>query len=145
MISGSATRDADFKNGFTAWINSIKRKTREELLAECREQNPSWPEAEREPWINSKHRVSPRVTALIDPPDMISLDLPNLFKRITCPVLFISADAGLGAASNEKDIAQLKMSIPHMQVTHIAQAGHNIRREQFDGYLENIQNFMKGL
>jgi pimeloyl-ACP methyl ester carboxylesterase len=145
MISGSATRDADFKNGFTAWINSIKRKTREELLAECREQNPSWPEAEREPWINSKHRVSPRVTALIDPPDMISLDLPNLFKRITCPVLFISADAGLGAASNEKDIAQLKMSIPHMQVTHIAGAGHNIRREQFEKYLESAQNFMKGL
>lgn len=145
MIPGSTTRDADFKTGFTTWINSIKRKTREELLSECREQNPAWSDAEVGPWINSKHRVSPRVTALIDPPDMIPLDLPNLFKRITCPVLFIGADAELGAASKEADIAQLKMSIPHMQVTRIAQAGHNIRREQFAVYLENIQNFMKGL
>jgi N-formylmaleamate deformylase len=144
MVSGSASQDENFKNGFTTWINSIKRKTRGDLLSECREQNPAWSEAEIEPWINSKHRVSPKVTALIDPPDMMSIDQPNLFKRITCPALFISADAGRGAASGEKDIVQLKTYIPHLQVKHIAQAGHNIRRDQFATYLENIQNFIKG-
>lgn len=145
MISENTPRDENFKNGFNTWVNSIKRKTREELLSECREQNPAWSEAEIEPWINSKHRVSPRVTALIDPPDMLSIDLPNLFKKITCPTLLISAESKRGAASSEKDIAQLKTYIPHMQVTHIANAGHSIRREQFAKYLECIQNFMKGL
>lgn len=138
-------RDESFKIGFTTWINSIKRKTRGELLSECREQNPAWSEAEIEPWINSKHRVSFKVTALIDPPDMISIDLPNLFKRITCPTLFISAEAARGAASGEKDIAKLKTYIPHMQINQIVGAGHNIRREQFAAYLESIKNFMKGL
>lgn len=145
MVSGSASREETFKNGFTTWINSIKRKSREDLLSECREQNPAWSETELEPWINSKHRVSLKVTALIDPPDMISIDMPNLFKRITCPTLFISAEAARGAASSDKDIAQLKTCIPHMQVTHIADAGHNIRREQFTKYLESIQTFTKGL
>lgn len=145
MNVAGTSRDESFKIGFTTWINSIKRKTREDLLSECREQNPAWSEAEFEPWINSKHRVSPKVTALIDPPDMISIDLPKLFKRITCPTLFISAESKRGAISSEKDIAELKTYIPHMQVAHIADAGHSIRREQFAGYLECIQTFMKNL
>jgi pimeloyl-ACP methyl ester carboxylesterase len=145
MNATGTSRDENFKNGFITWVNSIKRKTRGELLSECREQNPAWSEAELEPWINSKHRVSPKVTTLIDPPDMISIDLPNLFKRITCPILFISAEAGRGAASSEKDIAGLKTYIPQMQVTHIADAGHSIRREQFARYLGSIKTFVKGL
>jgi N-formylmaleamate deformylase len=145
MNVAGVARDESFKIGFTAWINAIKRKTRGELLSECREQNPAWSEAEIEPWVNSKHRVSPKVTALIDPPDMISIDMPNLFKKITCPALLIRADVERGAISGDKEIAQLKTFIPHLQVTHIANAGHNIRREQFDKYLENIQSFLKNI
>ena len=145
MSAAGTSRDESFKIGFVTWINSIKRKTREELLSECREQNPAWSKAEIEPWINSKHRVSPKVTALIDPPDMISIDLPNLFKKITCPTLFISAESIRGAASSEKDIAQIKILIPHMQATHIAGSGHNICREQFVRYLESIRIFTRGL
>jgi len=145
MNAADTSRDESFKIGFMTWINSIKRKTREDLLSECREQNPAWSEAEIEPWINSKHRVSPKVTALIDPPDMLSIDLPNLFKKIICPTLFISAEAKCGAASSEKDISQIKIFIPHMQVAHIAKAGHSIRRDQFAKYLESIQSFTKEL
>lgn len=145
MNAAGASRDESFKIGFITWINAIKRMTRGELLSECQNQNSAWSEAEFEPWVNSKHRVSPKVTALIDPPDMFSIDMPNLFKRISCPALLISAETKRGAASSETDIAQLKIYIPHMQVTHIADAGHNIRREQFNKYLEVIQNFMKGL
>jgi pimeloyl-ACP methyl ester carboxylesterase len=145
MISASTPRNTEFLDGFTNWVNSIKRMTREELLSECRAQNPAWSEAEFEPWVNSKQRVSHKVTALIDPSDMNSIDLPNLFKKITCPALLLSADVERGAASGEKDIVQLKTSIPHLQVTHIAGAGHNIRREQFAKYLESVQKFLKGL
>lgn len=145
MSPEATSRNADFKAGFVAWVNAIKRKTRGELLSECQNQNPAWSEAEFEPWVNSKQRVSPKVTALIDPADMTSIDLPNLFKKITCPALFISAETNRGAASSEKDIAQLKTYIPHMQVNHIADAGHSIRREQFVKYLESTQNFLKGL
>ena len=145
MPAETTSRNADFKTGFITWINSIKRKTQGELLSECQNQNSAWSEAEFEPWVNSKQRVSPKVTALIDPADMISIDLPNLFKKITCPALFISAEVERGAASSEKDIAQLKTSIPHLHVSHITGAGHNIRREQFANYLESIQNFLKGL
>jgi N-formylmaleamate deformylase len=145
MTPENTSRNADFKIGFTAWVNAIKRKTREELLSECQSQNSAWGEAEFEPWVNSKQRVSHKVTALIDPPDMISIDLPNLFKKITCPALLMSAETNRGAASNEKDIAQLKTYIPQLRVNHIAGAGHNIRREQFAKYIECTQNFLKGL
>lgn len=145
MNAAGTSRDESFKIGFTTWVNSIKRKTRGDLLSECREQNPVWSEAEIEPWINSKHRVSPKVIELIDPPDMISIDLPNLFRKITCPTLFISAETSRGAASGEKDVAQIKTLIPHIKMSHIEGAGHNIRREQFSRYLESIQDFFKEL
>jgi pimeloyl-ACP methyl ester carboxylesterase len=145
MVSNGQPRDPEFVNGFAAWINAIKRKTRDELLSECQEQNPAWSEAEFDPWVNSKQRVSPRVTALIDPPDMTSIDMPHLFKKITCPALFISAEVRLGAASKAEDIDQLKNYIPQLQATYIAGAGHNIRREQFASYLRSIQSYLQGL
>ncbi len=145
MVTKKAPQHHESANGLAAWIEAIKRKTRDELLSECREQNPAWSEAELEPWVNSKQRASHKIAALINPPDIASLDLPNLFKKITCPVLIISAETQRGAASNAEDIVQLKEYIPQLQVAHISQAGHNIRREQFSNYLESIQNFLKDL
>lgn len=119
MISGSTPRDENIKKGFTKWIESIKRKTRGELLSECREQNPAWSEVEIEPWVNSKHRVSPKVTALIDPSDMISIDLPSLFRKITCPVLFISAEAGARCGIQRKRYCRTEnIDPPHAGDSH---------------------------
>ncbi len=141
----SPGRNEAFLQGFYAWLESNKRKTRDELLNECRTQKPGWPEAEFNPWADSKHRFSLRVAGLIDPPDMVSINFPELLKHISCPVLFISADPERGAASNEDAIAQLKEYVPQLQVAHIPQAGHNIRCDQPTRYLEVVQQFLNGL
>jgi N-formylmaleamate deformylase len=142
MSSEASVQNDEHFQGFSGWIASNKRKTRDDLLAEVRAQNLSWPEAELEPWVNSKHRFSLNIIGLINPPDMVSIGFPTLLKRITCPALFISADPVRGAASGEKDIARIKEFIPHLQVVPIANAGHNIRREQFARYLEVVQQFL---
>ena len=130
------------RNYLSEWIYGLKRKTKDDLLAEGRANNVGWSEAELEPWANAKHRFSLAVTALIHPEDIISIDFPQLLRRITCPALFISADSERGAASSESDIVKLKGWLPQLHVAHIAEAGHNIRREQFARYMEVVQRFL---
>jgi pimeloyl-ACP methyl ester carboxylesterase len=145
MYSEDHTRNEDVVHELIVWIHSNKRKTRDELAAEYRTNNATWPDAEMDPWVNSKHRYSLNIAALARPADLISIDFPHLLQQITCPVLFISADVAKGAAAGEEDIAKMKEMLPHMQTVPVADAGHNIRRERFNYYMDVVQNFLAEL
>jgi N-formylmaleamate deformylase len=131
--------DVEHRNSFIAWAKGLKRRTRDELIAECHEVNSHWSEAEIGPWADAKHRCSIRVTALALPEDVPSLNFPILLQSITCPVLFISAATERGALSGKEDIAKLNEWLPRLQVSHIATAGHSIRRDAFSHYMEVVQ------
>jgi N-formylmaleamate deformylase len=131
--------DVEHRNSFIAWAKGLKRRTRDELIAECHEVNSHWSEAEIGPWADAKHRYSIRVTALALPEDVPSLNFPILLQSITCPVLFISAATERGALSGKEDIAKLNEWLPRLQVSHIATAGHSIRRDAFSHYMEVVQ------
>jgi len=145
MASESDTQNNEVVNGLTGWIYSNKRKTRDDLLTECRANSPTWSDVELGPWVNSKHRYSLNITALIHPEDMISINFPNLFQQMTCAALFSSADAAKGAAAGEIEIAKIKEMLPQLLVVHVADAGHNIRREQFARYMDIVQKFLADL
>jgi pimeloyl-ACP methyl ester carboxylesterase len=145
MDSEDNTRNNEVVNGLTGWIYSNKRKTRDDLVAECRTNSPTWSGVELDPWVNSKHRYSLNIAALVHPEDMISINFPNLFQQITCPALFISAEVTKGAASGEEGIAKIKGMLSQLQVVHVVNAGHNIRREQFARYMDVVQEFLADL
>lgn len=145
MSSERNTQDNEVGNGLIDWIHSNKRKTRDDLVTEFHTNNPTWPDVELDSWVNSKHRYSPRIVALVHPEDKVSIKLPHLFQQITCPVLFICADPTKGAASGEQDIVKMKEMVPQLQVVHVANAGHNIRREKFGEYMNIVQEFLADL
>lgn len=142
MPSMSSSEDNKVINGLTDWIYSNKRKTHDDLVAEFHTNNPTWSVVELEPWVNSKHRYSLNIAALVHPEDISSIDLPHLFQQINCSTMFISADAEKGAASSKADISELEKILPQMKATHVTDAGHNIRREQFARYMEVVQEFL---
>ena len=144
-FDGSSAKDAEFRNSLTEWIYGNKRKTRDDLLAEGRANNVGWSDAELESWVDAKHRFSLKITALVYPQDIVSIDFPKLLKRVTCPALFISADTQRGAASSEVEIAKLKGWLPQLHVAHIAEAGHSIRRDQFGRYMDVVKQALVGL
>jgi N-formylmaleamate deformylase len=121
------------------WITGVKRKTREELIAEERAENPRWSGEELELLADAKQRFSPAILRLIGPQSLGSVDIPKIARGITCPVEFLSADRQLGAASSAVDIALLKEWIPQLNDTRIAGAGHSIHRDQFAKYMEALQ------
>jgi N-formylmaleamate deformylase len=123
-------------------MEANKRKTRDELLAECRVNHPSWSQAELDPWVNAKHRHSLKITGLLTSPSINPIDFQKILAQITCPALLLSADLERGAAAGEGDLAQLKDLLRHLQIVHIPGAGHNIRRERFGRYIEVVQGFL---
>ena len=78
----------------------LKAKTREELLAGQRAEQPGWSDAELEPWADAKQRFSPNVlqSRTRKPGDV---DWPAILPRITCPALLITADPERGAIVTE--------------------------------------------
>ncbi len=117
----------------------LQNKTRDELIAEMRTQHPDWSEAELGPWADAKLRLHPRV-ATFDPTAGITWQ--ELLPRITCPALLITADLDRGAIVRPEHAAEMQRQLPQLQIMHIPGAGHNIRREQFDRFLEAVRSFL---
>jgi len=128
----------DARVGMRTWMRDLKRKTRDDLLESVRIENPAWSEAELDPWADAKHRFSLKITQLIDNPDAVPSNFPELLQQITCPVLLITADPQRGAILTDEDVAELEKFVPHLKREHIPGAGHNIHREQFSRYMEII-------
>jgi N-formylmaleamate deformylase len=122
-----------------AWITDLKRKTREELIAEQRAASPDWSEAELGPWADSKLRLSLNALKLFTG---TPVDWDATLRGVTCPALLISADPSQGALITEEGAAALQALIPHLRVAHIPGAGHSIRREQFARYLDTVYAFL---
>lgn len=120
-------------------IVNLKRKTREEMIADQHAQSPSWSVAELEPWADSKLRLSFYV---LNRGNVTPIDWPTTVQHITCPTLLITADPALGAIVTTEGSAAFQQLLPQAQIAHIPGAGHSVRREQFEPYMTVIQAFL---
>jgi len=117
-----------------------KAMTREALIAQCRAQNPSWSEEELGPWADSKLRVSLKFAGAFRAPERPSWQ--ELLPKITCPVLLITADPERGAIVTPEVAEEASRLLPSLKVVRLRGAGHNIRREQFAGYMQAVRAFL---
>lgn len=61
----------------------------------------------------------------------------------TCPTLLITADPNLGAIVTP-EIAQTIIDVnKRIELIHLPGAGHSIRREQFESFVEVVTDFLK--
>lgn len=135
--------ELDARSGMLLWFKDVKRKTHDELFEAVRADNPHWPEAELGPWIDSKHRFSPKIARLVESPNAVPANLPSLLAQITCPALVITAEHEREAILTDEDVAELQRSVHHLERAHIPGAGHSIHREQFARYMEVVEQFLK--
>ncbi|CAN5864171.1 alpha/beta hydrolase [soil metagenome] len=131
--------DTERQARMRAGIVALKRKLREELMADQRAATPGWSEAELAPWADSKLRLSFNVLNRIGG---ASVDWPTLVQRVTCPALLITADPARGAIVTAEGAAALQTLAPQTRVVHIPNAGHSIRRDQFGPYMEAVKAFL---
>lgn len=134
-IEGIETRKA-----FAEWFQSIKRKTKEELVDEAVDKG--WAETDQKTWVDAKQRVSPRAIELIAPADILTFDFPDLVSRIECPVLLVHGDPDRGAICTDEDAAELRAILPTLQMVQIPNGTHSIHRSQFAPFLKAVEQFL---
>lgn len=131
--------------GINEWLTQIKQKSRAELFAFSRMDEPDWSEAEREPWVESKLQFSPQIAEVLRPETPASVDWPAVLGKIRCPALLITAEVARGAATSPEAAAALRQQLPQLQIAPIAGAGHSIRRDQPAAYLAAVRAFLQSL
>ena len=137
--------ELDLRAGMRAWFYDLKRKTRAELFEAAQTDNPTWSQAEIDPWADSKHRFSLEITQMLDSLDTVPANIQALLGQIRCPTLLLTADPTLGAILTDKDVGELQQLVPQIQREHIPGAGHNIRRDQYPIYMQTIRAFLDQL
>jgi N-formylmaleamate deformylase len=114
---------------------------REALLARGRADNPLWAEEEFEPWLDSKMAVDSESLPLLSQ----VLNWRQALSRITAPTLLLTGDPERGAIMTPEIAEEVKELQPLVQMVRIRGAGHSIRREQFEPYLEAVRRFLAGV
>jgi N-formylmaleamate deformylase len=102
----------------------------------------TWDKSEFDPWSEAKRLFKTQVTEGLrsDPPAW-----QETARRIACPTLLITADPARGSIVTAAAAQRAVALNPKIQVVHIAGAGHNVRREAFEKYIEAVTAFLAGL
>jgi len=112
----------------------------EKILKRGRKQNPTWSEDEMLPWAESKVLFKENdgkklVMGLVDD----ETEWKEILSNINCPTLLITSDKGMTKDDKTREIVEL---IKNCKWVKIEGAGHNIRREQYKRYMEEVQDFL---
>ena len=116
-----------------------KALSRPDLIAWGHARFPKWSEAELGPWSESKHLVSLNAIDIVADPGTSWYDS---VEQIGCPILLITGDPALGAIVAPEAAAALEQRWQNGRVARIADAGHNIRRDNFEPYMAALRVFL---
>ena len=133
------TDDAPQRNNLAVWAEEMQSKTLEEIMAMGREDSPEWDEIEFGPWAAAKLQLRAEamgVRARPRPP------WREVFGRVQCPLLLITADNDKGAIVTPENAAEAARINDKVEVVHIPGAGHNVRREQFEPFMDAVREFL---
>jgi len=123
----------------TGWAEELKTKTREEIIAIGRAQNPLWSEEELGPWADSKLQLNLYATQQVGGPGEPWRDL---FARTTCPILILRSDNDKGSSVTPELAAEAERLFPNVRSVYIPGAGHNIRRENLPAFMAAVKAFL---
>jgi N-formylmaleamate deformylase len=146
-----ATEREGAQDGLRAYFNTIKGKNHAELMAWRRIQSPNWSETDVRTFADAKMRLNPQTLAPFmsqnagasNARDAASpVDWPTLLRQIRCPALLITGDPALGALVSASQAAMLQEQVRTLRVAHIANASHDVRRDQSDDFLAVISPFL---
>jgi len=117
-------------------------KTAEQIIATRKAEQSKWADEEFAGWAAAKQQLSPEVTQYVT---AARIPWRDICARIVCPTLLITADVADGAIVTPDSAAEASRLLRKGRVVHIAGAGHNIRRDQFEAYMTAVRAFLAEL
>lgn len=121
------------------WIVRMRATPFPERAAQCRAENPHWPEGEVAPWAESKGQVDP---AIFDRPiEWLSEPWRDTAAAIAVPALLLTGDPELGGIIGPDDATWVAANTT-IEVVAVEGAGHSIRRDQPERYTQVVEAFL---
>ena len=121
---------------FRDQVEAFQAMAEADIIALGRKTSPDWHEDEFPAWVAGKRQVDPDAMPDYRTPWQESL------RAITAPILLIRGEPARGGLVTA-EIADAAMDLnPNITTVLIPNAGHNIRRENFDGYLATVRGFL---
>ncbi|MEQ8674768.1 MAG: alpha/beta hydrolase [Aggregatilineales bacterium] len=128
------------------WENSIiqqKKRSFASLIEEAQTQF-RWSEEDSTTWADSKRKASPHLTEYIR--NQPEHEWRETLKQVKCPALLLTGDVeGKGAIMTGEISEEVKTLMPTAEIVNIPNAGHSIRRDQFEAYINAVMIFLKKL
>jgi pimeloyl-ACP methyl ester carboxylesterase len=136
----SERRGSDYWN---EWVSKYHTPPVDEVMARGAAENPTWDPVEFIAWAESKKQLDPNFATArnVLPPT----DWMETARAIQVPTLLITADPEKGAIVTPEVAAVAAEANPLIQVVRLEGAGHNIRREAFDEFMEAVVDFLREL
>ena len=119
-----------------------KSTTPKELVIAGREEHPIWAEIEFEPWVAAKLQVSLNVVQVITD---WRPDWRDIAAQIKSPTLVLIGDPARGSLVTPKVAAEISGQYPHFTLAKIEGAGHSIRRDRFEQFIDEVTTFLANL
>lgn len=124
---------------FMQWIQSLQKATTSELVMRCINENPTWRAEEIDAWVTSKQQFGVSGDAQTDR----SHPWQELCARIGVPTLLIGSDEHKGSIVPAASAALARTLSPRLEIAHIRNVGHCIRREAPDAFTAVVKEFLQ--
>ncbi|MCB8935940.1 MAG: alpha/beta hydrolase [Candidatus Promineofilum sp.] len=128
-------------NPLRAWLDEIGALSVPELVALGRARNPTWPEIEWPAWAESKLQVDRNIQTI----GTNRKPWRDYVAALAVPTLLLTADPTRGAIVTPAMAEEAASLTDVLQVAAVADAGHNIRRENYPAYMRAVRAFLDQL
>ena len=121
------------------WMISLKDKSLEQIMVECRQEHPSWPEAYVQAWCQGKKELDLSFLAADHPMGRWQ----ERVSAIRCPVLLITADPGQGGIVTPEVAHMASEMNPNIRVVNFPGVGHHVRFAVHEAYMRALKAFLR--
>ena len=126
------------RDGIRNWLMSLTEMSTDEIEKLGLKQHPEWEAADRPDWMASKQQVRPEAADSLG-----QITWTHLIDRITCPTLLVHGEPERGGLLTPNLAGRLAEMNPLITVSSIENAGHNIRRENFQPFIASLSRFLR--
>ena len=134
------------ENPMLTWARKVTSTPLTELLAQYRNDHPTWSEELIRLMCESKMQLDPTIaeimTARRDSPQYNWLDT---LHAITQPMLLIAANAALGGIVTPDVIEKVRELNPNVIIAQVPDVGHLIRFDNYDAFMAALRSFLQQL
>ena len=121
------------------WMTSLKDQTLEQIMAQCRLDHPTWPDAYVSAWCLGKKQLDLNFLAVEQRREST---WQQEAAAIACPTLLVTSDPALGGIVSPEAARLVSEANPRVRVVNFPGVGHHIRFAVHEAYMQAVKAFL---